>query len=92
MKIYVNQSNILLSLITGQSLVSVDTAVIKCQRPDGYINEWTGSINGQLVEYQLNNGDLPVSGVYTLWLHITFTNTKVSISEPQTLTVYEEGT
>jgi hypothetical protein len=91
MKIYANQTNITLSLITGTDLTDVDVALIKYKRPDNTIGSWTGSVNGQLVEYTFVSGDIPSAGDYYVWVHITFLNTKVSIGEPSLLKIYTEG-
>lgn len=32
-----------------------------------------------------------LAGDWTIWVYITFTNTKVSIGEPATFKIYEEG-
>jgi len=92
MKIYVNQSNLTLSLITNNTLTDVSSALIKYKRPDGTFGQWTGTVNGTLVEYALQNGDLYTSGTWVVWVYITFTSGKISIGEPSNLVVNEQGT
>ena len=92
MKIYVGQSNILLSLITSISLTDATSAIIKYKRPDNTYGEWTGTINGQLVEYPFQNGDLYVAGKWIVWVYITFSSGKISIGEPSDLVINEQGT
>lgn len=91
MKIYVGQSNLTLSMITNVALTGVTTALIKYKKPDSNEGSWTGTVNNTLVEYVFSNGDIDVSGTWTVWVHITFTNGKVSIGEPTTFEVYNQG-
>ena len=90
-KIYVGQSNLTISLITGATLENVQAAKIKYKRPDGTQGEWTGTTSGQLVEYSTSNGDLPTAGTWTLWVYIVFNDNRISVGEPSTLVVYAEG-
>ena len=92
MKVYVNQSNLTLSLITNNTLTDVSSALIKYTRPDGTQGQWTGTVNGTLVEYAFQNGDLYASGTWVVWVYITFTSGKISIGEPSDLVVNEQGT
>lgn len=91
MKIYKNQSNLTLSLITNQDLTNVTAQLIKYRRPDGTDGEWTATINGTLVEYQVQNNDLAYSGTWTLWIYLTFNDGRISIGEPSELIIYEQG-
>ena len=92
MKIYVGQSNLTLSMITNVTLTSVSSAVIKYKKPNSDEGQWSGTVNNTLVEYSFSDGDLNVAGTWTVWVYITFTNTKVSIGEPSTFEVYTQGT
>lgn len=92
MKIYKNQSNLTLSLITGQDLSNVATSKIKYRLPDTTEGEWTATITGQLVEYEVQNNNLSQIGDWAIWVHLTFNDGRISIGEPVTLTIHEEGT
>ena len=37
------------------------------------------------------NSDLDMAGNWTVWVHITFADTRISIGEPSTIKIYEEG-
>ena len=91
MKIYVGQTNLTLSMITNVTLTNVTTALIKYIKPDSTEGSWTGTVNNTLVEYGFQTGDLNVSGTYTAWVYITFSNGKISIGEPSTFIVYNQG-
>lgn len=90
-KIYKGQTAILVSLITGIDLTNATTALIKYTRPDKTQGQWTAEISGQLINYQAQSGDFSQSGIYSVWPHITFADSTVSIGEPQSITIYEEG-
>lgn len=90
-KVYINQTNLTISLDTGETLTNVTTALIKYKKPDGTSGQWTATASGQSVSYAVSAGNLNVSGRWTIWAHITFANGKTSIGEPSVLTVYQEG-
>lgn len=92
MKIYIGQDNLTLSLITNNDLTDAQTALIKYEKPDSNVGEFIGTANGSLVEYQVQANDFNIEGDWKMWVHITFTNGKVSIGEPSILKIYKQGT
>lgn len=90
-KIYLLQSNLTISLNTGIALASVDVALIKYKKPNGTEGQWTATVVDSKIEYNVAAGDLDQDGEWTVWAHITYANSKVSVGEPATLIVYNEG-
>lgn len=90
-KIYLLQSNLTISLNTGIALANVDEALIKYIKPDGTEGQWTATVVDSKIEYNIAAGNIDQIGEWTVWVNITFTNTKVSVGEPAKLIVYKEG-
>lgn len=91
MKVYVNQTNLVITLATSTLLTNVSSALIKFNRPDGTEGHWTASVDGLNLVYSVTIGDLNQSGVWTIWAFVTLTNNKTSIGTASKLTVYKEG-
>ena len=90
-KIYVNQTNLTITLATGTLLTNVSEALIKFTRPNGTGGQWTASVDGLNIVYSLASGDLNMAGVWSIWAFVTLSNGKTSIGEGSKLTVYKEG-
>ena len=91
MKVYVNQTNLTLTLNAGMNLTSVSSALIKYIKPDLTRGSWTATADGLNVIYNINNGDLDQSGKWIVWAEVTFTNNKISIGESNYLQIYNVG-
>ena len=91
MKVYLNQTNLTITLATGTLLTNVSESLIMYVKPDGTSGQWSATVDGLNLVYSVVSGDLNQSGVWTIWAKVTLTNTKVSIGEGSKLTVYKQG-
>lgn len=66
MSIYINQSYIKIQLDTGIDLTGATNAKIHYTKPDGVTGYWTATVNGNFIEYLVQNGNLDQVG-YWLW-------------------------
>ena len=91
MKVYRKQDNLTIKLNTGVRLENITTALIKYIKPNGTQGQWTGVSDGTAISYNFTPSDLDPAGLWTVWVHITFADTSVSIGEASTFRVYEQG-
>jgi hypothetical protein len=93
-KIYVDQSNLRVTLDTGVSCLTALDMKIKYTDPDGTSGEWDASLhptNNNYIYYDLQSDELFMEGVWTFWAYVTFTDGRSAPGEPLHVRVYEEG-
>jgi hypothetical protein len=67
MSVILNQSLLTLSVPTSTSLAGATVTRIYYRKPDRVTTGfWTGTVNGQSLQYQLTTGDLDQLGVWEL--------------------------
>lgn len=94
-KVYVNQDALRIKLNCGVDISGALDEKIKYKKyGDDTIYEWTASIenavNG-IIYYDVQAGDLDVSGQWTVWSYITFADGRSAPGEAATFYVYNEG-
>ena len=91
-KIYKNQTDLTLKLITGKNLTGATSIKIAYKDPNGTISEWIATIENALtgtIKYDIVT-PLNIAGNWTIWAKI-IQNSLLSIGESVTFQVYNEG-
>ncbi|TVM02601.1 MAG: hypothetical protein CV087_09375 [Candidatus Brocadia sp. WS118] len=57
----------LMKLDPETSLSGATSPKVNYKKPDGTIGSWTGTINNEQIQYQLENGDINTPGDWTFW-------------------------
>ena len=97
-KIFVNQSNLKLTLQTGVTLTGALTKQIGYKKPDvdgiaGIIDYWDATIDGtEDLFYEFINTELDVAGTWAFWAYVVFADGRNAPGEPIQIKVYEQGT
>ena len=75
-------------------LSTAGTCLIKYKKPDLTTGSWTATIdteNDGEIYYDLLNTEFLTVGTWTFWTHITYTDGRIGIGDPKTITIREEG-
>lgn len=91
MSIYVNQTNLKITVSTGADLTNVTTTLIKFTKPNGLKGQWSATPTLSNLEYNIVTGDLNIEGTWTVWAYVVYSNGKISIGEPAEIIVKKEG-
>ena len=93
-KIYVGQNKLRITL-TGNVDITSSTPYIQYRKPDGTTGSWAGTIQTAatgVVYYELvETTELNIAGVWTVWLYVVFSDSRVAYGEPYKFTVYDPG-
>ena len=91
---YSGQTNLKIELETNVELTDA-TLLIKYRRPDGGVNAFEATIDGEdssKMYYNLSTAtDLCPSGNWTFWSHAVFSDGSVGIGTPIVQQIKEEG-
>lgn len=93
-KIYLNQSSLRIQLTTNVDITGATSTLIKYKKPSGSTGSWIASIEAAgdgIIYYDLTGTELDETGTWTLWAHVTFSDTRVAPGEPVKMIVYTEG-
>jgi len=92
-KIYVNQSNLKLTLQTGVVLTGAPTVRIGYKKPDETIDYWEAIISGtEDLYYEFLDAELDAPGTWAFWAYVIFADGRNAPGEPVFVKVYEQGT
>ena len=90
-KIFKNQTKLILTFDTGQSLVGALSTTIKYIKPSGMKGSFNASINLDNLVYYVEENDLNEYGNWIFWCAVTFGDGSIGYGEPVRVTVYKEG-
>jgi hypothetical protein len=93
-KIYKCQTALRITLKTFVDLEGIISAVIKYRKPDGTVGEFSAAVsdtaNG-IIFHEVIEGEIDVSGWWTFWAFITFSDERTAAGEAAKVYVWEEG-
>lgn len=93
-KIYKNQDYLRIRIHIGYTL-SGATALIKYRDPNGTEGSWAVTVENELngIVYRdfAAGSPLDVSGQWTFWSHVTFSDGRVAPGQAFTEMIYDEG-
>ena len=93
-KVYVDQSNLRITLDTGVNCVAALSRKIKYRDPDNTEGEWSASqhpTNNNYIYYDLESDELFTEGKWTFWSYVVFADGRDAPGEPVCVRVREEG-
>ena len=93
-RIYKGQSSLKITMKTYIDLTGADECLIKYRKPDGTEGLFTGTIKDELegvFTYEIQNGDIDISGWWRLWAFITFIDGRTAAGRSRKRFVWEEG-
>ncbi len=93
-KVYKNQDYLRIRVHVGETL-SDATAIIKYKDPNSDTGDWAVTVENELegIVYRdfTASNSLGVSGTWTFWSYVTFSDGRVAPGEPFTELIYDEG-
>lgn len=100
MSIYVAQTalNYIMTVKNAVTGLPIDltgsTVLIKAKKPSGAIVSYsatiTDAVNG-VAEYQVQSGDIDITGQWNFWAHVTFPDSTVAMGSVHREVVLPEG-
>jgi len=94
-KIYKNQDYLTIKLHLGCDLSDATSVLIKYRDPNGTEGSWAATIEdedeGIVYKTFALGSTLSVSGTWTFWAYVTFTDGRVAPTEPFEYEVCDEG-
>jgi hypothetical protein len=93
-KIFKRQSALRLTLRTFTDLEDVLSAVIRFKKPNGKIGEFTaavGDVERGVIFHEVIEGEIDISGWWSFWAFITFTDGRTAAGEAAKVYVWQEG-
>jgi len=94
MKIFKYQSALRIILKTFCDLEGIISAVIKYRKPDGKTGELpaaAGETEHDVIFHECIEGEIDVSGWWTFWAFITFSDGRTAAGEASKVYVWREG-
>ena len=71
-QLFTNTGLLTISLDTGQSLSSATVTKILYKKPNGVKGEWTATVSGTSVQYDVTNTDIDVPGTWQFQAYVEF--------------------
>lgn len=94
-KVYKNQDHLRIRVHIGYDLSDATTVLIKYTNPNGTSGSWVATVEDEdkgIVYKDFAAGSpLGISGIWTFWSYVTFTDGRVAPGEAFTETIYDEG-
>lgn len=94
-KIYVGQTDLTIKLETKKNLTGITNVKILYKNPNGLEGEFTATVVDAakgIIQYAVTSvNDIGIVGRWFFWAKIVNLQGLISIGEPSTVVVYEEG-
>jgi len=93
-RIFKGQTALRLTLKTFTDLEDAISAVIRYRKPNGTSGEFTaaiGDVANGVIFHECIEGDIDVSGWWTLWAFVTFADNRTAAGEAAKVFIWEEG-
>jgi len=93
-KIFSGQSALRIMLKTFCDLEGIISAVIKYRKPNGIIGEFTAAVGDAVkgvIFHECIEGEIDVSGWWSFWAYITFSDGRTAAGETAKVYVWKEG-
>jgi hypothetical protein len=93
-RIFKGQSALRITLKTFTDLEDILSAVIKYKKPDGSTGEFAAGIGDTakgVIFHECIEGEIDMSGWWTLWASITFADGRTAAGEMSRLFIWDEG-
>jgi hypothetical protein len=85
MDIFVGQTNLRLTLATGQTLTGSSSLLIKFKKPDNTTGSWTATIDGgdaTKMYFDIDNASyLDIRGKWIFWAYVVFSGGTIGIGK-----------
>lgn len=92
---YKNQGKLRIRLACGVPITDAKETEIRYRKPDGKTGRWQASISDAekgIIEYNVTGpAVLDISGIWTMWSYVVFSDSRGAPGEPYKLLVKEEG-
>ena len=93
--IFVGQNKLRIQLTTNVDITGATELLIKYKKPDGTTGSWTATssddTNG-VIYYDLTDDELDQKGDWTIWAHVTFSDSREAPGEVVKVNIRTEGT
>lgn len=93
-KIFKGQTALRITLNTFISLEGVEKAVIRYRKPNKRTGEFAAVLGDNasgLISYEVNDGDIDMSGWWVFWAFLTFMDGRTAPGEASRVFVWEQG-
>jgi len=93
-RIFVKQSALRITLKVFCSLEGIISAVIKYEKPNGIIGEFSaavGDVVKGIIFHEVLESELDVSGWWVFWAFITFSDGRTAAGEAAKVYIWHEG-
>ncbi|GHV82581.1 hypothetical protein AGMMS49991_11390 [Spirochaetia bacterium] len=93
-RIYKGQSALRITVKTFTDLEGIDGAVIKYQKPDGSLGEFTAAVGDMakgVIFHECAAGELDKAGWWSFWAFITFGDGRTAAGEAVKVFLWNEG-
>lgn len=93
-KIYKGQTALRITVKTFTDLEDIENAVIKYRKPDGVEGEFSAAVSDMtngIIFHECIEGDLDLSGWWSFWAYITFSDGRTAAGEAAKVYIWNEG-
>jgi hypothetical protein len=93
-RIYKDQSNLKITVTTYTNLLEAEECLIKFRKPDKTTGYFTATISDEeagIITYEVEEGDIDLSGWWKFWAYISFLDGKTAPGRSRKIYVWEEG-
>ena len=93
-KIYKGQSALRITVNTFVDLENIISAAIKYRKPNGNQGEFSAGIADSakgIIFHEVLEGELNVTGWWTFWAFVTFSDGRTAAGEAEKVYIWEEG-
>ena len=93
-KIFKEQTALRITLKTFTDLEDIKSAVIKYQKPNGSIGEFSaavGDTSKSVIFHECIEGELDLSGWWSFWAFVTFADGRTAAGEAAKVFIWEQG-
>jgi len=93
-RIYKNMSSLKITVKTYIDLTGAEECLVKFRKPDKTVGYFIGIINneqGGIFVYNVQIGDIDVSGWWRFWAFVTFIDGRTAAGRSRKRFVWEEG-
>ena len=93
-KVFVKQTALRITLKTFTDLEGIISAVIRFRKPNGKTGEFSAAVGDMtkgVIFHECIEGDIDVSGWWSFWAFITFTDGRTAAGEAAKVFVWNEG-
>jgi hypothetical protein len=93
-RIFRGQSALRITVKTFTDLEDINSAVIKCRKPDGSAGEFAAGVGDMakgVIFHECLEGEIDMAGWWAFWAFITFADGRTAAGEATKVYVWQEG-